>query len=200
MTDLEGLVISSDIGKIASRIHKLRQRTCEDVIQIGRLLVEAKAKLGHGLWGEWLRHEFTWSQDTAERFISVAVVFGKAKSAMLRNIDVSSLYELARPSTPQAARDTVTGLIADKMPPSLDDVRRIIRDEKAVDVEPEPEKEKPPSVRQAAIAEQFRVAIESLLSLSTKPAGIFAGAVPAADLDMLAIFLQQIAKAASKAA
>jgi hypothetical protein len=183
---------------IAKQIRALRQRTCKDVIQIGRLLIEAKDQLGHGEWGEWLRNEFAWSQDTAERFINVAKAFGKADSATLRNLDLSALYDLARPSTPQSARDQVVELIGDKNPPSLADVRSIIRDAKAADapkLPPQPQQPKPPTPRQAALQEQFRQAIATLQALSTKPANTFAGIATPDDLVMLSNFLRQIASA-----
>lgn len=193
-------IMPPEVNKIAGRIHKLRQRTCEDVIAIGRLLIEAKAHLEHGEWCEWLRREFAWSRDTAENFIHVADTFGDGNTETFRRLDVSSLYLLARPSTPQEARDTVAELIADDTPPALADVKRIIREAKGTE-EPEPTPQpEPPKARQAALAAQFQAAVEGLMSLSTKPTSAFAGIMPADDLDMLGNFLKQIAAASRKAA
>lgn len=184
------------LAEAASRIRKLRERSCRDVIEIGRLLVEARAALEHGNWGSWLREEFCWSQDTAERFIRVFQVFGEANSALMRNLDPTALYELSRSSTPQEARDVVLELIEADTPPSLRDVKRIIREAKPP-VEPQPEK---PPARQAALREQFDGAITALLSLSTRSASTFVGAASADDLDMLANFLRQIAASEKRAA
>lgn len=197
--DQQIMIFPADVNKIAARILKLRQRTCEDMIEIGKLLIQAKGRLEHGEWGEWLRRQFAWSQDTAERFINVAEVFGETNSAPLRNLDASALYELARPSTPQEARDTVAGLIEDGTLPALADVRRIIKEARGID-EPEPAPQERPSVQEAALQQQFMDAITALMKLSTKPANTFAGTVPADDLDMLANFLRQIAVAGRKAA
>lgn len=197
--DQQIMIFPVEVNKFAARIHKLRQRTCEDVIAIGRLLIEAKAHLEHGEWCEWLRREFAWSRDTAERFTHVAAVFEDANAATLRNLDASALYELARPSTPQEARDTVAGLIEDGTLPALADVRRIIKEARGID-EPEPAPQERPSVQEAALQQQFMDAITALMKLSTKPANTFAGTVPADDLDMLANFLRQIAVAGRKAA
>jgi hypothetical protein len=177
---------------IAQKIRGLRQRACEDVIEIGRLLLKAKKQIGHGQWGRWLTNEFAWSQDTAERFINVAAVFGQTNSATLRNMDVSLLYELARPSTPQEARDAVLDLIKDETPPTLADARKIIRNVKPA-AEPQPQPKPNPKPRQAALQDQFRTAFDTLQSLSTKPAHTFAGIVPPGDLEMLSNFLRQIA-------
>jgi Protein of unknown function (DUF3102) len=193
---------SPSLAKITKRIHKLRQSVCNDVIAIGRLLSDAKGQLVHGMWGDWLRAEFAWSQDTAENFMNVYRVFGEGKSEIVSELDVCSLYLLAKPSTPQEARDTVAGLIADDTPPALADVRRIIREAKGIEASPEPERapQEYPSVRKAALIDQFKTVVEALMSLSTKPANTFAYAVPAHDLDMLGNFLKQIAAASRQAA
>jgi hypothetical protein len=176
---------------IAKQIRALRQRSCEDLIKIGHLLIEAKSQLAHGEWGDWLRDEFAWSQDTAERFINVANVFEKSNSATLRNLDPSALYELARPSTPQSARDQVVELIEDKNPPSLTDVRSIIRDAKTADAAPQAQPPKPPTPRQASLQEQFRQAIATLKALSTKPAITFAAIASHDDLELVVNFLSR---------
>jgi hypothetical protein len=196
------------LDKLARRILTLRQHTNENIIEIGRLLVVTKRRAGHGRWGEWLRDKFAWSEDTAERYINVAKKFRKTNSATLRNLDLSAVYELARPSTPQSARDQVVQLIEkEKNPPSLADVRSIIRDAKAVDAaskpqpKPQPQPQpKPVKPRQAGLQDQFRQAIGILLSLSIKPAKNFAGIVPGDDLVFLSNFLKQIASADVKSA
>lgn len=192
-------IASKTIAEITDEIKGLRKRACEDVITIGRLLIEAKARLEHGLWCEWLHGEFVWSRDTAENFIHVAETFGDGNAETFRHLDVSALYLLARPSTPQDARDTVAELIADDTSLTLSDVKRIIREAKGSE-EPEPVPPERPKARQAALADQFKGAIEGLLNVSTKPASIFAGIVAADDLDMLGNFLKQIAAASRKAA
>jgi len=181
----------SVLSRIATQIRKLRQRTCKDVVEIGRLLIEAKTSLDHGSWGQWLRTEFAWSQDTAQNFVHVYRNFKDAKSEAFRNLDVSSLYELSRPSTPEEARDTVRQLITADTPPTLEDVRKIIRSVKPTPVQ---EPSRGPSLRDAALIEDFKGAIAILKSLSTKPSSIFAGAVPDSDLDLIANFLRQAMK------
>jgi hypothetical protein len=189
------------LDKLARRILTLRQHTNENIIEIGRLLVVTKRRAGHGRWGEWLRDKFAWSEDTAERYINVSKKFRKTNSATLRNLDLSAVYELARPSTPQSAREQVIQLIEkEKNPPSLADVRKIIRESKPQS-KPQPQTQpKPVKPREAAPHDQFRQAIAILQSLNTKPAKTFAGIVPGDDLVMLANFLKQIASANVKSA
>jgi hypothetical protein len=81
-----------ELNKTADKILKLRERTCADIIKIGQLLTDAKARLEHGEWGEWLRNEFAWSQDTAERFMNVSEIYGDADSATLRKLDTPVRY------------------------------------------------------------------------------------------------------------
>ena len=56
-----------------------------------------------GTFLAWVRTEFEWSQRSAYRFMDVAAAFANlaSESDGLGHIDVSALYLLARPSTPE---------------------------------------------------------------------------------------------------
>ena len=86
-----------------SEIKTLIQRTAQDIFDIGQKLIEVKAKLGHGHFRSWLKVEFEWSVSTATRFMQVAEQF-KYTNLIHLSIAASALYELAAPSTPEAAR------------------------------------------------------------------------------------------------
>jgi hypothetical protein len=75
-------------------------------VLIGQWLSEVKERLDHGDWLNWQKAEFAWSQRTAYRFIEV---FEAVKVANLANleIDVSALYLIAAPSTPEPVRQEV---------------------------------------------------------------------------------------------
>jgi Protein of unknown function (DUF3102) len=85
-------------------IHQVRGQA---IVLIGEKLAGVKARLEHGLYGEWLDKEFAWSERTARNYVQVFETFGKsAKFADIsRHIDRSATYLLAAPSTPQEARD-----------------------------------------------------------------------------------------------
>lgn len=51
------------------------QRVVEDIIEIGKSLLEVKAQLPHGAFGNWLKSEFDWSEDTASNFMNVSKRF-----------------------------------------------------------------------------------------------------------------------------
>jgi Protein of unknown function (DUF3102) len=97
---------TADLAEHAAAIKALGRRVAADIVEIGRRLTEAKGIAGHGNWLPWLKREFGWTDDTALNFTRV---YEMSKSRNFRdlNIGVSSLYLLAAPSTPQAARNEV---------------------------------------------------------------------------------------------
>jgi hypothetical protein len=81
-------------------IREMAKRTAQGIVLIGQWLTEVKERLPHGEWLPWLKTEFGWSQPTAWRFMNVYEQF---KLCNLNNleIDVSALYLIAAPSTPE---------------------------------------------------------------------------------------------------
>jgi hypothetical protein len=57
----------------ASRTRSLLKRTSEDILEIGKLLLEAKAQLPHGQYLPWIKAELGISQSTAWRFTQAAL-------------------------------------------------------------------------------------------------------------------------------
>jgi protein gp37 len=90
----------------ALRIRDVAKRTAEGIIQIGQWLSEAKARIPHGGWLPWLESEFGWSISTATNFMRV---FENVKFANVTNleIDVSALYFIAAPKTPEPVRQEI---------------------------------------------------------------------------------------------
>ncbi|HEY1495410.1 MAG TPA: DUF3102 domain-containing protein, partial [Candidatus Solibacter sp.] len=88
------------------KIHALARATAAAIVEIGRSLTDVKARLKHGQFLEWIEREFAWSQPSAWRFMNV---FEQFKLSNLNNleIDVSALYLIAAPSTPEALRAEV---------------------------------------------------------------------------------------------
>lgn len=85
-------------------IRALMKRTAQDIISLGQRLGEVKEKLGHGQFLDWLAAEFDWHRDTANKFMQVARQFGEVEMSKLSAFDISALYQLAAPSTPEPAR------------------------------------------------------------------------------------------------
>lgn len=106
---LEGLS-GSDRRSVAAKTEKMRaliRRAATDVREIGRQLIQVKAILGHGRWGEYLFRSFGWEEQTARNCMNVAVRFANVKSPKFGDFAPSVLYLLAAPSTPQGAVDEV---------------------------------------------------------------------------------------------
>ena len=78
-----------------------------DVIEIGRRLAECKEHVGHGGWLPWLEREFGWKERTAQNFMQVHALASKSAKFADLNVDVSALYLIAAPSTPEEVRTEV---------------------------------------------------------------------------------------------
>jgi|GEM_PF-3859170 len=87
------------LAEHAAVIRALGKRVVGDIIEIGRRLTECKATLPHGQWLPWLKREFEWSCDKAEKFMRIAK---SPYSDAARNLEfsVDGLYLLAAPTTP----------------------------------------------------------------------------------------------------
>src|SRR5438093_5786420 len=62
---------SAILAQNAHEIKKLGKRMIDDLIKIGKLLVESKNVCRHGNWEQWLKNEFGWTQMTATRYMNV---------------------------------------------------------------------------------------------------------------------------------
>jgi hypothetical protein len=91
----------------ANEIRSRGKHVVGDIIEIGRLLTECKARLSHGQWPPWLEREFAWEETTARRFMSVYWLNGKSGKLQDLSFDVSALYKLAARSTPDTVREEV---------------------------------------------------------------------------------------------
>lgn len=80
--DEEDNVILDEIrcDEIVIEINTIRRQAMTQMlyasVEIGRLLCEAKDKLPHGMWGEWLENNFAYSQSTANNFMKLYRNYG----------------------------------------------------------------------------------------------------------------------------
>jgi len=86
------------------RIHNLARMTAASIVKIGEYLTEVKERLGHGKFLEWIEREFAWTYKSAERFMHVSERFTLDNLSNIE-IDVSALYLIAAPSTPEPVRE-----------------------------------------------------------------------------------------------
>jgi Protein of unknown function (DUF3102) len=83
----------------AGRIRKLLKATVPTIIEVGRALIEVKAQLDHGKFGDWVDSECGFSLSSAENYMRVAERFGD-KIATVANLSPTTVYRLAAKSTP----------------------------------------------------------------------------------------------------
>src|SRR5262249_25434291 len=95
------------LAEHANAIRQLGKRVVEDVVEIGRRLIEAKEIAGHGNWLPWLDREFGWSPSTAENYINLFKLSAKFPTVGNLDFDLRALYMLAAPSTPTEAQDEI---------------------------------------------------------------------------------------------
>lgn len=96
----------SDVERCTAAIKERRENMRRDFMAICTSLRDVKRQLQHGQWGRWLRAEFDWSEDTAERMLKVAAL-GEQNPQFAEFQDQfaqSALYLLAAASTPDALR------------------------------------------------------------------------------------------------
>jgi hypothetical protein len=117
------------LARHAEQIRKLCRRTAGDIIQIGKLLVAAKKRVGHGCWLEWLEKEFAWSADTAENFISVFEFSRTDEFRKIRNLPAPSvLVLLAKKSIPEPVRTMIVSRLNAGEPVKTADVVRATKE------------------------------------------------------------------------
>lgn len=77
------------------------------VFEIGKRLVEAKEMVGHGGWGDYLRTQVDYSQDTANKYMRLYREYNEngqlANSDTIMNLDFSKAYKLL--ALPAEARE-----------------------------------------------------------------------------------------------
>jgi hypothetical protein len=74
----------------AIRLHA--KRAASDIVEIGERLNAVRGRIGHGDWLPWLDREFSWSEQSARRFVQVAKAF-KSLTVSDLEIDATALYQ-----------------------------------------------------------------------------------------------------------
>jgi DUF3102 family protein len=135
------------LAQNADAIRVLGKRVIGDIIEIGRLLTEAKQIAGHGNWLPWLEREFGWTDRTAENFINVHKLAAKSENFSDLSLPVSGLYMLAAPGTPEEVREAVMERAQSGERLSVKDVRKQIDEAREKHA---PETADRPSIRKPA--------------------------------------------------
>jgi hypothetical protein len=111
----------------SAAIRALARNVLSDVLEIGRHLVEAKERVGHGSWLRWLKKEFAWSEQTARNFMNAHDAFGANPERVLDlNLPLRSFYKLAAPSTPEAVRVEILDRVGEGETVRQADIKEVV--------------------------------------------------------------------------
>lgn len=89
------------INNLTSEILILKQQTAQNIIEIGKRLIQVKESLPHGEWGNWLKEKADFTDRTAQRFMKAAREFSNSTS--LSGLGSSKLFALL--DLPQEERE-----------------------------------------------------------------------------------------------
>lgn len=84
------------LEQVTQGIRILTAQTAANMCQIGKLLTEAKAMVGHGGWKQYLETEVSYSQSTANNFMRMYEAYGEfgPNSQTFGNLGASKALEL----------------------------------------------------------------------------------------------------------
>jgi hypothetical protein len=83
------------IEVLADELRCALTRETKDILAIGELLLEAKAKVGHGKWLSWLKEEVSMSDRSAAKYMKAAEFAAKFELDSNLNVSPSALYLLS---------------------------------------------------------------------------------------------------------
>ena len=73
-------------------------QTAQNIIEVGKRLIQAKSIVAHGKWQQWLEKNFQLSYRTAAKFIQCAEKFGNVPmSATLNSSQLTEMLALPSP-------------------------------------------------------------------------------------------------------
>ncbi len=98
----------------AAKIKLHGQRAAESIVAIGEELARVRDTIASDdTFEAWIKAEFDWSRRSAYRFVSVAENRANLAREDLHLVDVSALYVLNSPSTPEPVREIAREQAAD---------------------------------------------------------------------------------------
>jgi len=119
MSDHTIVIQKATTAQWADRICVQVGKSVESIIEVGRLLIQAKADLAHGEWGRLFDEKLIpFSQQTANKLMAVASHPQMSNPAHVRNLPPSwgTLYELTKIPEPTLQHALADGRITPDMP------------------------------------------------------------------------------------
>ena len=106
MTDL--IVRDNNLPQLELEIKFYLGQTAQNIIEVGKRLIAAKALVQHGHWQNWLNDNFQLTERTAQRFMQISERF--SKTVDIDGFQPSQLTELL--ALPDAAERIVSNKAA----------------------------------------------------------------------------------------
>ena len=115
-------ITASDLVGLARQINE-EHTACETsyghalshAFEAGRLLIEAKERVGHGRFMDWVRDSVAFSHDTADNYMRLArnsEKLGAANSERVRNMSIrEALRQIAPPRPPKPTAEDAASLL-----------------------------------------------------------------------------------------
>ena len=92
-------IIVKDIKTLEFEINILKSQTAQNLIEIGKRLIEAKNQVPHGQWIEWLKSKVGFTERSAQKFMQIA---SEPNTNSISHLGVTKVFDLL--SIPQAER------------------------------------------------------------------------------------------------
>lgn len=102
--DVLPALAADDRAFLDVKAEQIRAVASSAVIEIGRHLIEVKARVGRGHFLDWIQQQFQWSDKSAENYMRVAQHFGNSKELSNLPVTREALYLLAGPTVPEEVR------------------------------------------------------------------------------------------------
>ena len=91
----------TNVSQLTAEIVLLKNQTAQNIIEIGKRLIQVKEQLPHGEWGKWLEEKVEFTHQTANKFMKVAEEMSNYSS--MRNLGTAKVFSLL--SLPQDQRE-----------------------------------------------------------------------------------------------
>ena len=93
---MSNIITARDIEMVTSDIHYAQRQGARqllsNLIEIGRLLVEAKSMVPHGEWGKYLEEQVNYSQSTANNYMKLYQEYGDNQESFFNSLSNSQAF------------------------------------------------------------------------------------------------------------
>jgi hypothetical protein len=112
------------VKELCARAARIKAALHRGLVEVGHELIEAKATLNHGQFGDWLEREVGMTPRTAQLIMRAYALISKNENFSL--LGRSALFLLTPSDVPAATRDAVARLVEQGTPPAYTEVRTMI--------------------------------------------------------------------------